>query len=244
MPISADLPPAIKKAIKSAATSEWPGDRAMQSQMIDDEARAYLAIQAFDFGLAEPHREFIVAEAHMHFESWEDREFFVRREVEAFGELQTLDTSEIELEELAEILAAAEDADDWFSMRRDSLKNRIASSKYIRDVREEVEPIRDLLVRMEAIIGSECYNGSIQNYSSWGVWEGEGRAFRYPISFIEKGRKIKRWHSRGDITAEALMTGHYKFGANELNIFRALSRIVRFLEQDYGLKLPRTEDEV
>jgi hypothetical protein len=38
------------------------------------------------------------------------------------------------------------------------------------------------------------------------------------------------------------MTGHYKFGANELSIHRALVRIVDMLKTDYGLTIPAPED--
>jgi len=39
------------------------------------------------------------------------------------------------------------------------------------------------------IIGSECYIANIQNYSAWGVWEGEGRSFRYPVTYIRDGQE-------------------------------------------------------
>ena len=42
-----------------------------------------------------------------------------------------------------------------------------------------------------------------------------------------------------DLQPEVLITGHYKFGANELSIYRALVRIVDMLEADYGLKIAR-----
>ena len=80
-------------------------------------------------------------------------------------------------------------------------------------------PIRDLLVRMEEIIGQECYNGNIQNYSSWGEWEGEGRSFRYPVTFIRNGEEEKRRARTTGLEHEELVTGYYKFGANELSIF-------------------------
>ena len=39
---------------------------------------------------------------------------------------------------------------------------------------------KNLLLTLETIIGSQCYNGNIQNYGPYGVWEGEGRGYRYP----------------------------------------------------------------
>ena len=35
------------------------------------------------------------------------------------------------------------------------------------------------------------------------------------------------------------MTGRYKFGANELNIFRALAKVIDLLQDEYGLQLTR-----
>lgn len=112
--------------------------------------------------------------------------------------------------------------------------------RYVRDMRAKIAPIRDLLVRMENIIGDECYNDNIQNYSSWGVWEGEGRSFRYPVTVLRGDNAEKRKFRFDDLLAEELVTGHYKFGANELSIYRALIKIVDMLESDYGLKVPRS----
>ena len=92
---------------------------------------------------------------------------------------------------------------------------------------------------MEAIIGEECYNDNIQNYSAWGVWEGEGRSFRYPVTVLRNGETEKRRSRFDDLQAEELITGHYRFGANELSIHRALVKIIDMLEADYGLKVPR-----
>lgn len=90
---------------------------------------------------------------------------------------------------------------------------------------------------MENIIGSECYNDNIQNYSSWGVWEEEGRSFRYPVTYIRDDWEEKRRGSVADLHPEVLITGYYKFDANELNIYRALVRIVDILQSNYGLRI-------
>lgn len=46
-------------------------------------------------------------------------------------------------------------------------------------------------------------------------------------------------HRFDDLQPEELVTGHYRFGANELSIYRALAKIIDMLEADYGLKVPR-----
>ena len=37
------------------------------------------------------------------------------------------------------------------------------------------------------------------------------------------------------------MTGRYKFGANELNIFRALRKVVEMLQTEYGLRVEQVK---
>ena len=92
---------------------------------------------------------------------------------------------------------------------------------------------------MEDIIGNECYNQNIQNYGPGGVWEGEGRSFRYPITFIVDDKDDKRRNVSSSIDTEILMTGRYKFGSNELNIFRALVKIVEMLQAEYNFHAKR-----
>lgn len=96
----------------------------------------------------------------------------------------------------------------------------------------------DLLLSLEWIVGNECYNANIQNWGPHGVFEGEGREFRYPITFLNTdGKKIKRRGNAEDLPKEVVLTGHYAFGANELHIMRALDRVLRYLEENQGLKL-------
>jgi hypothetical protein len=91
---------------------------------------------------------------------------------------------------------------------------------------------------LENIIGNECYNANIQNWGPYGVFEGEGREFRYPITFVDRqGNKEKYWRTDGSIPAEVAITGYYAFGANQLLIIRALDMIVEYLEQHHSLKL-------
>lgn len=92
---------------------------------------------------------------------------------------------------------------------------------------------------MEKIIGNECHNANTQNYGPGGVWEGEGHSFRYPITLMLGDEKTKRRNVSIDTTPEVLMTGKYMFGANELNIFRALEKVVDMLQADYGLELEK-----
>lgn len=95
-----------------------------------------------------------------------------------------------------------------------------------------------LLLELENIIGSECYNQNIQNWGPHGVFEGAGREFRYPITFIgPDGKKIKRKGVDNSIPIAVAITGYYAFGANQLQIIRALDRVVAELERKYNFKV-------
>lgn len=95
-----------------------------------------------------------------------------------------------------------------------------------------------LLLELENLVGNECYNGSIQNWGAGGVFEGEGREFRYPITFIdESGQKTKRRWKNSSLSPPTVLTGYYAFGANQLHIMRGLDRVLRYLEEHHDLKL-------
>jgi hypothetical protein len=235
------IPPEILTEIERVASVEWPGDREMQNYSIDAETTAYRALDALDFGAALEHKPAILKEARELLETWEDIFRFVSDEVDAYNALAALAPEDVPASFVAEHKRKAAAEHDWFASQLVDVQQAIEGYRYIQRTRAKVGPIRDLLVRMEAIVGSECYNANIQNYSAWGVWEGEGRSFRYPVTYIRNGQEEKRKARVDDLEPEALITGHYKFGANELSIHRALVRIVEMLEADYDLKLPREE---
>ncbi|MBY5986139.1 hypothetical protein KUW18_18800 [Halomonas sp. DP5Y7-2] len=96
------------------------------------------------------------------------------------------------------------------------------------------EERKQLLIKMEKVIGSSCFNGNIQNWGPNGQWLGEGRAFRYPLKLNKIGsRKVVD----KDIPMRDLMTGRYAFGANQLHIIQALDEVLNMLQNDYGLKI-------
>lgn len=235
------IPPEILTEIKRVASVEWPGDRDMQNYTIDAETTACRSLEALDFGAALEHKPAILKEAREFHETWEDILSFVSDEVDAFNALAALAPEDVPADFVAEHKRKAAAEHDWFASQLEDVQQAIEGYRYVQRTRAKVGPIRDLLVRMEAIVGSECYNANIQNYSAWGVWEGEGRSFRYPVIYIRNGQEEKRKARVDDLEPEALITGHYKFGANELSIHRALVRIVDMLEADYGLKIPREE---
>ena len=234
----AAVPADILAEIRQRAKAEWPDDPDWQEDFIAEEASGYLAFQKIDFSMAATVKDQITAEALQYFESWEERADQARDEVEAYAEIAATAPDDIPADVLARIKQDIAKENDWFTTQLDNLRGAIDAYRYVCETRQKVGPIRDLLIRMEKVIGEECYNGNIQNYSSWGEWEGEGRSFRYPVTFIREGAEEKRRSHTDDLEHEELVTGYYKFGANELSIYRALVRIVDMLRADYGLELP------
>jgi hypothetical protein len=95
-----------------------------------------------------------------------------------------------------------------------------------------------LLRELEDIVGRSFYNRKTQNYGPGGVRQGEGREIRYPISFRDdRGEKIKRHSGYDDLSVPMQMTGHYVLGTNNLHIMESLDKVLRFLEENNGLKI-------
>ncbi|WKK88194.1 hypothetical protein QY917_10030 [Diaphorobacter sp. C33] len=99
---------------------------------------------------------------------------------------------------------------------------------------------RDVLVKLESILGGECYNGNIQNYGPGGAREADGRSFRYPLMVrLEDGtkQKIRASSIPDSVPDNALRSGYYAFGANQLDVMSALERMLTYLEKNHGLQL-------
>lgn len=114
--------------------------------------------------------------------------------------------------------------------------------------RERSDKFYRLLHEIEYEIGSECYNGNIQNYGSGGEWEGEGRGFRYPVTFINsKGEKEKykstfpfTLNSEGELSncqlgKKRYNSAYYAFGANQLYILRGIKHALEKIEGKFNL---------
>ena len=96
-----------------------------------------------------------------------------------------------------------------------------------------------LLAELEHLVGKNCYNPNTQNWGPDGVYKGEGRGFRYPLTMIdERGGKRKRSYPPAtDVSPEMLATGYYACGANRFHIIKALDDVLQHLENHHGLKV-------
>ncbi len=96
---------------------------------------------------------------------------------------------------------------------------------------------KELMAKLESMIGNSCYNGNIQNWGPNYARYCDGREFRYPITFMDEGnKKDKCWHADPNMPLDRMKTGYYAFGANQLHIMEALGRVIDYLEENHGLK--------
>jgi hypothetical protein len=231
-----DIPKYVITAIRKAAEEYWDSDADIVKETVDTEIEAYMALQKIEFGGSEAVKQKILDEAMEAADSWEDRLVTVENEVEAFEELQG-DFEAVPDEVIRKLKAEAAREQTDYGSQRDHVVNGVSAYHYVEELKARIGPVQQLLIKMEQIVGNECYNSKIQNYGPGGVWEGEGRSFRYPVKFLDGEETMKRWTVPGDMAPEMLMTGRYQFGSNELSVFRALVRIVEMIESDYGVRL-------
>jgi hypothetical protein len=100
------------------------------------------------------------------------------------------------------------------------------------------EKKKALLVKLESLVGNECYNASIKNWGPHGSRFHDGREYRYAVTFVDQdGNKTKTKNPDKSLSADIFMTGSYVFGANQLMIMRALDKVITYLEDNHGLKI-------
>ena len=236
------VPDTVIEEIKNAAKEAWPEDKEMQTYTVKEELDAYRNFVALDYSdVSDEEKELLIQEAKESSDSWEERFSLIQDELQAVIELKKLSNRNQESELFLQWLREAKtENENYFGGQLDYVQSKVSSYEAIQRTRAEIDPLKNILIDIENIIGSECYNGNIQNYGSWGELESEGRSFRYPVKFYDGENGYKRKTVPRDIPAEQLISGYYPFGANELNIYRALHKVLKYLEAEHGLKLPKT----
>lgn len=236
------VPDTVIEEIKNAAKEAWPEDKEMQTYTVKEELDAYRNFLALDYSdVSDEEKELLIQEAKENSDSWEERFSFIQDELQAIIELKELSNRNQESELFVQWLREAKtENENYFGGQLEYVQEKVSSYEAIQRTRAEIDPLKNILIDIENIIGSECYNGNIQNYGRWGELESEGRPFRYPVKFYDGENEYKRKIVPRDIPAEQLISGYYPFGANELNIYRALHKVLKYLEAEHGLKLPKT----
>lgn len=224
--------------IITRAAKEWPDDKEMQSHCFLEECEAFLKLQRFDFDEASHLKSKFIANAKEHSNNWSEIYYAVETDFYAYLKISKYSIDGIPPDLIsAWKKQAAQTNEEDYAGQLSFLEKKAKKYLLVRNTRQQVDPIKNILIELEEIIGNECYNSNIKNYESWGRLESEGRKFRYPVKFHNESQEIKRRTIPNNIPSEELITGHYSFGANELNIFRALFKIVLHLQEKHGLKL-------
>ncbi len=217
-------------------------DNEMQ-EYIDSEIRSYLKVMSLNFNDLHISKDEIIKEyrdldiysfnnCKMWGEVFED----IKNILEDFKRFNEYKDNSIDDEIFTNLKREKLDSGGYGSLY-ESLLRSIDEYKEVVEIREKILPYKSLLIELEEIVGSECYNQNIQNYSSWGEFAGEGRGFRYPVTLFtnHEARKLKKIPL--STPGEELIRGYYSFGANDLNIYRALFKVVEHLEEKYGFEL-------
>ncbi len=232
------IPDEVLSEIVTRAKKEWPDDKEMQMHCIAEEKEGYAKLQSIDFGdLANLKDEFIES-AKESFDAWNDVCDSVESEISAYRNVQAFSAEGLLPDVIDEWKKQARsEYEGYYAGQIEFLEKKAQKHASVLATRQQIDPIKDLLIELERIVGNECYNGNIQNYGSWGELESEGRQFRYPVKFYTGSGESKKWTVSPDIPSEELITGYYAFGANELNIYRALFKVVSHLRERYGLNV-------
>lgn len=232
------IPDEVLSEIVARAKNEWPDNKEMQKYCISEEKEGYAKLQSIDFGdLANLKDEFIES-ARKSFDAWNEVCDSVESELSAYRDLLAFSAEGLSQEVIDEWKTQArEEHEGYYAGQLEFLEKKVQKHASILATRQQIDPIKNLLIELEEIVGNECYNGNIQNYGSWGELESEGRQFRYPVKFYTGSGESKKWTVSSDVPSEELITGYYAFGANELNIYRALFKVVSHLRAKYGLKV-------
>ncbi|TSP14031.1 hypothetical protein [Cupriavidus campinensis] len=232
------IPDEVLRDITSRAKAEWPDDTDMETHCIKQETEGYANLQSLDFGPLADRKAELIESAREIYDAWNDVFDTVEAEVSAYNALAGYTADELG-QDLVEAwkAEARRQHDSSFASQLAYVEGKELKHRAIQATRQEIDPIKALLIELEEIVGSECYNGNIQNYASWGELDSVGRQFRYPVTFYNGNRKTKEWSVSEGMPSENLITGHYKFGSNELNIYRALAKVVSHLRSKYGLKV-------
>lgn len=97
-----------------------------------------------------------------------------------------------------------------------------------------------LISELEYLVGHQCFNPNSYN----GYNGDEGCTFRYPISYTNKNnidRKTKLKIS--DANEDSVKTMCYKFGSNQLYIGDALIKVLKYIEEQCGIDIPKLLNE-
>lgn len=156
--------------------------------------------------------------------SWEELYEETEADYKAYKLLSEFKDSEIP-ETLFNSWVEHEFEDGWYCIELGlgRLMKKVSAYKEDLATRRRIDPIRKLLIDLETIVANNCYNEGIGNY------------IRYPLTAPTRENIYKKVHTPHGLQSEQLLKSHYAFGANRLEIYKALEEIVEHLKKNYNL---------
>jgi hypothetical protein len=176
------IPEEIFKDIILRAKKEWPDDKEMQDHQISEEKEGYAKLDDLDFTDLVSLKDKLISSARETFDAWDEVYDSVKSELVAYRVLLNFSVDGIAQEHIKEWkVEAEEENEEYYEGQLKFLEQKAKKHLSILKTREQIDPMKNLLVELEQIVGNECYNGNIQNYGSWGELESTGRRFRYVV---------------------------------------------------------------
>lgn len=97
-----------------------------------------------------------------------------------------------------------------------------------------------LLMKLEEIMSYCCNEHTQKHYISRNE-DDESSRQGYPATFCKAGRQTQNWEllTDGEIDEAIIMNGVYKFGPDQIPVYRNLDTLLTYLEQHYNLQVPK-----
>lgn len=164
--------------------------------------------------------------------SWEELYEEAEADYEAYKLLSEFKDSEIP-ESVFKSWVEQEFEDGWHCIAHcsNTIMEKVSAYKEDLATRRKIDPIRKLLIDLENIVAKNCYNEGIGNY------------IRYPIKYINKEHYEVKTEIPHSLQSEQLLRSYYSFGANRLEIYKALEEIVEYLKKNYNLVIESDETD-
>lgn len=230
------IPKRVISKIKQRANEVFAGEAKYIDTEIELEKEAYIKFQNIDYSEISLKEKNKILKHIKDMDTWDEKVSYIEDELVSIKEIKELCEIYKNSHEFNNVKNKAERKyRGEFFYQKEYIIEEMKRIDFIKSA----ESVKTILIDMEKIVGNSCYNDHIQNYSRWGEWESEGRMFRYPVSFYINGENYKRNIVDAKISSEDLMTGYYAFGANNLMIYKALYKILKYLEENHGLILPK-----
>lgn len=216
----------IRKQIEKYAIEEWPDDVEMQEFTVEEELKSYGKFMLLSKTSQLPSKLIQAIIQDKDTRSWEERLTSIEVEIEAGESIRKIVAeSDIATEVMCEILDLAErENPDWLSHRLYDIEREVSNHRHAQFLTQEVSPRRDLLIALEDIIARSCSNYHADN-------------FRYPLTTFVEGRESKVRKIDDSLPDDALYNGTYEFGANSLEVYKALLQMIKFIEKNYDIDL-------